>query len=276
MPKWLRWVLFAAALGVFLYSGWKIFTIQSRYAKSRSVYEAAAEEFTQTAPPDAAVPTAEGSRDHTDGGGAGEPEDDTVRAPIVVNFETLCALNPDVVGWLYCPDTPINYPVVLGETNNTYLHTNYRGEYDPGGSVFADAADRRGFEDSNTIIYGHHMRDMSMLASLEYWMDQKFYDEHPVMWLLTPEGDYRVDLFAGYITSATSSTYTIYRGPGEEFDEYLARAQEDSVFTSPVVPDGNAKFILLSTCDYSFRNARTVLHGMLVPVDTVGGLIPPD
>ena len=33
-------------------------------------------------------------------------------SPINVNFDLLSSLNANVVGWLYCEGTPINYPVV--------------------------------------------------------------------------------------------------------------------------------------------------------------------
>lgn len=188
------------------------------------------------------------------------------RAPLVVDFAKLREANGDVQGWIYCEDTPVSYPVVKGEDNSFYLEHSYDGKKSASGAIFLDAANRSGFADANTILYGHHMKNGSMFASLEKWSDQAFYEEHPEMWLLTPEGDYRIVLFAGYTTSADSETYTIFTGPCEELEAYLEACIRKSDFQAEM-PAG-AKYVVLSTCAYSFEEARYVLHGMLVPVDT--------
>ena len=92
------------------------------------------------------------------------------------------------------------------------------------------------------------------------------------MWLLTPEQDYKIVLFSGYTTSATSDTYTIFEGPSQELDAYLAKCREQSDFSMEVELDSEGRYVLLSTCAYVFDNARYVLHGMLVPVDSAGGV----
>ena len=33
---------------------------------------------------------------------------------ITIDFDALLNRNKDVIGWLYCPDTDVNYPVVQG------------------------------------------------------------------------------------------------------------------------------------------------------------------
>ena len=38
-----------------------------------------------------------------------------------INFKALQAVNPDVIGWIYSPNTTINYPVVQGDDNAYYL-----------------------------------------------------------------------------------------------------------------------------------------------------------
>ena len=36
-------------------------------------------------------------------------------APIIVDFEVLQTENKDIIAWLHCPDTKINYPVAQSE-----------------------------------------------------------------------------------------------------------------------------------------------------------------
>ena len=189
------------------------------------------------------------------------------KAPISVDFKSLQAKNPDIVGWIYCEDTPINYPVLRGKDNDQYLHTDYTGSYNIDGSIFVDADNSPGFMDSNTIVYGHHMASGAMFAGLEKWADQQYYEDHPVMWLLTPEKDYEVVLFSGHHADAQSSMYDIIKKPGKEMNAFLSEAVAKSDFkeTSGVRIDPYGHYVMLSTCAYLFDGDRYVVHGLLVP-----------
>lgn len=254
-----RHILMAILAVIFLVSVGGIFVIQHRYRVQQRFYAGAASQFTAAQP--AAGSTAAGASD-------------TAReyAPLTVDFAALQAVNPDIIGWIWCEGTAIHYPVLQAADNNTYLRHTYEGAYSIAGSIFVEAKNSPGFADANTIIYGHHMMDDTMFSALAEWATQEFYDEHPVIWLLTPQQDYRIELFSGYTTSATSQTYTIFTGPCPDLDAYLQQAQAQSVFTAPVTLEPDARYVLLSTCAYVFENARHVLHGKLVPVDSAGGL----
>jgi len=101
---------------------------------------------------------------------------------------------------------------------------------------------------------------------------QEYYDAHPVMWLLTPTQDYKIELISSYTTSAFSDVYTIYANPCAEMSAYLDNAVAQSDFQTTAEVDYEAKYVLLSTCAYVFDNARYVVHGKLVPVDSAGGV----
>ena len=116
------------------------------------------------------------------------------------------------------------------------------------------------------------MKNGSMFATLDHWAEQEYYEGHPVMWLLTPEQDYKIVLFSGYTTSASSDTYAIFDGPCQELDAYLIKCRSQSDFSAEVELEGDSRYVLLSTCAYVFDNARFVLHGKLVPVDSAGGV----
>ena len=166
--------------------------------------------------------------------------------------------------------------MLQGTDNDYYLHHTYDGKSSISGSIFADANNRPDFADSNTVIYGHHMKNKSMFATISNWAEQDYYEEHPVMWLLTPRQDYKIVLFSEYTTSAYSDTYVMYPEACPEMDEYLKRAAQSSNFQSDIQTNGeltgDAHYVLLSTCAYVFDNARDVLHGKLVPVNSIGGV----
>lgn len=183
-------------------------------------------------------------------------------APIEVDFEILWETNKDVVGWIYCEDTPINFPVVQAEDNDYYLRRLIDATWNSAGTLFTDYRNTADFSDSNTIIYGHNMKNKGMFGTLSNYKEQSYYDEHPLMWLLTPDGNYKVELIAGYVTSSTSEIYSI--GLSEEEVLVLEeQAIEKSTFTSGIQMSQGDRFVTLSTCSYEYDNARYVLIGRL-------------
>ena len=48
------------------------------------------------------------------------------------------------------------------------------------------------------------MKSGAMFGTLPKYKDQEYYDKHPVMYLLTPDITYKVELIAGYITPSDS------------------------------------------------------------------------
>lgn len=253
MGRKIRRIMMTVLLAVFLVSTAVILYVKREYRISGELYSEAARQYTVRAEEEEVDPASQTS------------------APVQVDFDTLLAENSDIVGWIYCEDTPIDYPVVRGADNDYYLHRSYDGTYSASGSIFADVNNREGFVDCNTIIYGHHMKDGSMFASLSKWADQEFYEDHPVIWLLTPGQDYRIVLMSGCTTSAHADIYTIYEEPGEEFDHYVEAVLAESDFQPALHPEGTGRYVLLSTCAYVFDDARYVLFGELVPADSTGG-----
>ena len=58
-----------------------------------------------------------------------EQEEKIEQAPIAVDFDALLSQNKDVVGWLYCENTPVNYPIVQSDDNDYYLRRMLNGKY---------------------------------------------------------------------------------------------------------------------------------------------------
>lgn len=259
MGKKIRLLIMALALIVFGVCAGIIYSTKRNYQREEEIYEKAAAEFVK---PARSGQDENGSETQSEGSEAIE------HAPVEVDFEALQEESANAVGWLYCEGTTINYPVVQGDDNTFYLHHNYKGESANSGAVFVDADNRAGFQDANTFVYGHYMNDGSMFAVLRSWEEEGFYEEHPVMWLLTPEQDYKVVLFAGYTTVAGSETYSIFDNAGREFEEYLHARAAESDFEADAALEGAKNCIVLSTCAlYEATNYRYVIHGMLVPVD---------
>lgn len=57
--------------------------------------------------------------------------------------------------------------------------------------------------DSNSIIYGHNMKNDSMFGTLPDYSSQEYYEANPHWYLLTPTADYKIELIAEYVTHST-------------------------------------------------------------------------
>ena len=181
--------------------------------------------------------------------------------PISVDFEKLTAEYPDIVGWLYCEGTPINYPVVQSKDNLRYLRRLPDGSYNAAGSLFADYRCKEVAASGNYIIYGHNMKNGSMFGTLVRYRSQNYYDEHPTLYYLTPKRTFRIELIAGFVTSSA----------GEVYDTQLSAEQvrqlcAQSGFKSRVTPQDGDVFITLSTCSYEYENARYVVIGRVIEI----------
>lgn len=185
------------------------------------------------------------------------------KAPISVDFAALKAENPDIVAWLYSADTPINYPVVQSDDNNYYLRRLTDGSYNSNGTLFMDFRDAPDFSGFNTIIYGHRMKSKAMFGTLPGYLEQEYYEEHPVMYLLTPEASYKLELVSSFILRSDSDIYDPMESD-EAKNAFLDKIASDSTFNSETEYSINDRFVCLSTCTYEFENARLMVVGKLI------------
>lgn len=197
------------------------------------------------------------------------PSEPAEKSPITVDFQSLLADNEDVVGWIYCENTVINYPIAQGDDNDEYLHHLLDGTYNSSGTLFVDCECAPEFAGANTIVYGHNMKNGSMFYSLLNYREQSYYDAHPVLYLNTPTQNYRIDVFSGYICNYDSDTYTLSFPSEEDYVSYINKMKSQSNFDCDVEVTGDDRIITLSTCTYEYDNARYVVQGKLVPLDKV-------
>lgn len=196
-------------------------------------------------------------------GNTSEEQEPLSDIPIGVDFDGLLQISEDVVAWLYCPDTEINCVVAQSDDNKFYLRRLLDGTDARCGTLFLDYRNDAGFGDWNSVIYGHNMKNGSMFATLLYYREQSFYEEHPVMYLYTPSSQYTIELIAGFTTPDDDPLYSIPM-PSEEQEVFLQRAQECSTFSSLTEVSDSDRLVTLSTCAYEYENARFVLIGRLV------------
>lgn len=186
--------------------------------------------------------------------------------PIEVDFDRLSAVRGEVAGWMYCEGTVLNYPLAGGRTDEFYLSHLLDGTRNAMGTLYIDDDNATDFSDRNTIIHGHHMKNGSMFGWLESYKEQAFYEAHDVIYLLTPNGDYRLEPIAGYVSTASGSAYEQWFEDDAAFTAYIADITARSDFQTHADVRGDDRIVTLSTCAYVFDNARYVLHTKLVPI----------
>lgn len=190
---------------------------------------------------------------------------DDVRQSLIDSAQSLNNAYPDAIGWLYIPDTAINYPIMQSDDNDYYLSHAYDGSYLKAGSVFLDHRCENRFMNPINIVYGHNMRNGSMFAGVVNFADPAYLDSHRYGWLSTPETVYRVDFFS---CAKADWHDELYDGSLSAAD-WIPHVENLSVVCREMEYSENDRFISLSTCSYEFQNARTILTGKLV--ETIGG-----
>lgn len=250
LSDYLLTLLLVVAVGVFLYAAFQLFSIYSEYKKGVDEYNKLEE-----------IAVSENPNKKTEAQPI-EGEEEKAEPPITVDFDELRKINPDVRGWIYIEGIDISYPIVQGSDNDEYLHHTYEGTYNFAGSIFLEYTNKSDFSDCNTIIYGHNMKNGSMFGTLRYFTEKDAYTKSPYFWILTPEGNYRYEIFAAYVTPVNSDTYTLFKGPDKEFKEYMENMKADSeIPTRDMEMDVKDKVITLSTCTGN-SSTRYVVQGI--------------
>mgnify|MGYP005775347521 CR=1 FL=1 len=236
---------------VFCFAAYNLFHIYTEYKKGTDEYN----HIEQMAVTERAPESTEEASDTEQG----------PQPPFDVDFAALQGVNPDVVGWIYIEALDgISYPVVQGEDNEEYLHTTYEKNYNFAGTIFIDYENSRDFTDCNTLVYGHNMKNGSMFGRLKNFSeDQTTYEKSKYFWIFTPEKDYRYEIISAYTTGVNSDTYTLFKGPGDEFQEYLdtikGYSEIETDDTELTIKD---RIVTLSTCTGNDAT-RYVVQGRL-------------
>ena len=180
-----------------------------------------------------------------------------------VDHAKLLEMNEDYLFWIYAPGTQIDYPVVQDEGNEYYLNHLFGGQRNASGTLFVDYRNLPDFQDPNTIIYGHHMRNDSMFGSLTDYEDQEYYEANPYMLIFGEEQIALLEVFSGYVTDSGDHCYNLAISGEKEMNYFITRAEQKSNFNTGLTVTHLDHIVTLSTCAYVFENARYVVLGRM-------------
>lgn len=193
---------------------------------------------------------------------------------IQAKYTALLNKNKDFVGKLYIEAIEeTGYNVVQCDNNEKYLTTGFKGETTRYGTLFVDFRNDVKDFNTNTIIYGHNMRDGSQLGSLSVYNDIENYKANPTVNFNTIYKNNTWKVFAAFIINSEPAQdngyafpYRTINFPSEEkFMAFIDDVKSRSYFVNDSVDvKPGDKILTLSTCDTVFTNARFVVMARLV------------
>ena len=261
-----RKILLAVAVPVFLFSSVMVF----KYHREMHI----GAEYVETVVEMAVTPSTEPFGDQSIPAAVNETAD---IVPIQVDFDVLSKENQDVIGWLYCPDTSINYPVVQAADNEYYLHRLLDDSKNAAGTLFMDYRNSADLSDWNSVIYGHNMKNGSMFGSLRQYRTQSHYEANPHIYMTDGETIRRYEIFAAFEAEVTGYTYRLDMNTPEKKQALLDYSLARSVIDTEAVPTPEDAVITLSTCTGNGYDTRWVVQAVLTgqfPVQTPAPAAP--
>ncbi len=202
----------------------------------------------------------EGPQETVSGNGiAGIAETDTDididTVTFVYDWDSLVETNADIKGWLYLPDTPIDFPVVGTLDNDYYLNHDFWKQEKSAGCPFMDKDTDQW--DFNKTIYAHNMSRPSeaMFSSLLNYKDEEYFTSHRQLYYTQCYGntaEYQIMAVIKYNTKDTESWDFRTRNHAniESYNLWMEQLQEYALYYAE--PDhAPTEILTLSTCDRS-------------------------
>ncbi len=191
------------------------------------------------------------------------PENENPGAEFGIDFPALLAYNPDVVGWIRIPGTSINYSLLQGETNNTYLRHSIDHTYNDFGWPFMDYKNTPDFTDRNTVLYGHNIVSGLMFADLVHIYTGVLGTDVEID-IYRP--DYKLlkyKVFSAYIIDPTQDYLKTTFESDELYGTFLSTMQSRSALNFNQQVGVDDKVLTLQTCTSDVKQ-RVIIHAKLV------------
>ncbi len=187
---------------------------------------------------------------------------------IVIDWDALKAINPDLVGWIYMPDTVISYPIVWKQFDNDYYLTHnfnnqssiFGAEY---GCIFLSGQNRSDFSDNSNFIFGHNMYNGTIFSVFsDNQGNSEWFNSHRKIYILTQQGNYTCETYAQNKVNQSRSdiAYSSFAS-AEALTNYVEERRADSIVEAdPLGEDSNnmTKLFSFSTCSSPDSSNRII------------------
>ena len=187
------------------------------------------------------------------------------------SFEELLKINPDVKAWVTIDNTGIDYPIVQGEGNFDYINTDVYGDFSLAGSIFLDYSCDGSFNDTYSLLYGHHMEEHKMFGDLDLFKDETFFNENTTGQLILPDRTYHLEVLACLLVPSNEDAIFNPTQWQDDTAGLLDFAKEEAIhlhedtIAEMLAADPDAQILAFSTCSTEFTDARTILLTWMKP-----------
>ncbi len=175
------------------------------------------------------------------------------------NLSILLEQNRDCIGWVYIPNTELDYPVMHTPSDpEKYLRRNFYGKYSHSGVPFADG--RCSMDSDNVLLYGHNMKNRTMFSLVDNYADQAYYELHPTLEFETSHGCKEYTIFVAAVVGASDMWYQFTDAKTQEaYDAMIDYIRSIALYDTGLIPEYGTQLITLSTCDYSQDESRFII-----------------
>ena len=190
------------------------------------------------------------------------PTETTAPRTAYETYHGLLLANPDFIGWLRIEGTAVDYPVMYAPNRpDFYLRRDFYGNSSNHGVPYLEEGCAPGMS-NNLILYGHNMRDGSMLHDVLNYRDRDFWKDHQTITFDTLDsfGTYQVMIAFLYDAEWDPFKYhTCTDMDEEDFEAFLEECRTRSLYDTGVTAEYGDELLTISTCEYSHDNGRFVL-----------------
>lgn len=176
--------------------------------------------------------------------------------------------NPDIYAWITVPGTEIDYPVLQHPSQlDYYLQHNIDHSNGYPGCIYSQYINSLEWDDPNTVLYGHNMKNGSMFAGLHFYEDPEFLDENPYIYIFTQRYVRVYHIFGAYEYDNRHLLLTRDMWDEEVFADYLEEIKGLSGmrdnFLKDVPVSAQDRVLTLETCVSQKPERRYIVQAVL-------------
>ena len=189
---------------------------------------------------------------------------DPATLTVLPEYEEFLSQNPDLVGWLTIQGTKVDYPVVQKtEDNDYYLNHSFDGSEDSAGTIYVDYRSDIVNPTTNTMVYGHNMKNGTMFGSLKNYLQEDFFKEYRYIQFNTIY-EHRlyqvVSVGLSEVAYQDENSYRYYNfiqaNNMEEWQEFVDNVNSLAIYQSDVTLEPSDEILTLSTCNSYTEDGR--------------------